>query len=166
MNTCAGRLWITAALALSLGAGCSDNGPASKVVPALKESGKEVLATTKEVGSKVGDGLAEAADSLATFSKSVASNVSDTGEAVAKKVMAKMPDVESLVDKAKAKLATGGAEAKALVARLDEKLVALKSGLESLAKSGVNATREAKDAVVNAFNGLIEDIKNAANLNA
>ena len=158
MKTPASSTWITVALVAWLGAGCSDE-TATKTGAALESTGKDIAETTKDVGSKIGDGLAEAADGLEDFSKSLASDVSDATGDVGQKIQSKMPELESLVDKAKASLSAGGAEAKEAAKALDDKLATLKTKLGQLTESGAQATKELKDEVVNAFQDLVASLK-------
>jgi len=154
------RTWITVALVAWLGAGCSDES-AQKTGAALESTGKDIAKTTKDVGNQIGDGLAEAADGLESFAQSLASDVSDAAADVGQKIQSKMPELESLVDQAKAQLSAGGAEAKAAAKTLDEKLAMLKTNLDQLAADGAQATKEMKDEVVNAFQDLVASIKSS-----
>lgn len=171
MKTSACSPWITVALVALLGAGCAeDTTPgtsvgakagkaADKAGEAMKETGKDVAKATKEVGNKVADGLSEAADGLATFSKSLASNVSESAEDLGKSIKAKMPDLESLVDKSKAQFNAGGADTKDLSSKLDDKMKTLKTKLDQLAHDGANATKELKNEVVDAFQDVVASVK-------
>lgn len=158
MKTPACRTWIAVALVACLGSGCSDE-TARKTEAALEQAGDDIAETTKDVGDKIGDGLAEAADGLEDFSESLASDVSDAAGDVGQKIQSKMPELESLVDKTKAKLSAGGAEAKEAAKSLDDKLATLRTKLGQLADAGAQATKELKDDVVDAFQDLVASIK-------
>ena len=83
----------------------------------------------------------------------------DAAGDVGQKIQSKMPELESLVDKAKAKLSAGSAEAKEAAKSLDDKLATLKTKLGQLADSGAQATKELKDEVVDAFQDLVASVK-------
>jgi gas vesicle protein len=151
--------WITAAVIAALATACSDESPTDSMGAGLKQAGKDAAQTTKEVGHKLGDELAEAADGLEDFAKNLASNVSETTQDVGRSIEAKMPDVENLVEKAKAKLNVGTAEAKLLAAKLDDQLLTLKNKLAAVTRDGAQATKAAKDDVVAAFQELVASIK-------
>lgn len=158
MNRSHSLPWITVALVGLLGVGCSDN-DRSDVGTNLKKTGQDVAQKTKAAGEKIGDEIADATSGLVSFAKDVGNDVSDSAQVVGQKIEAKMPDLEALVDKAKAKLAAGGAEAKEAATHLDDKLSALKTKLADLTKAGANATKEAKDDVVAAFKDLVDSIQ-------
>jgi hypothetical protein len=150
--------WIAVALVGGLVAGCSDDSH-SDVGSSLKKTGQDVAQKTKAAGEKIGDGIAEASQGLVNFAKDIGNDVSDSAQVVGQKIESKMPDLESLVDKAKAKLSAGGAEAKQAATHLDDKLATLKTKLADLTKAGANATKEAKDDVVAAFKDLVDSIQ-------
>ena len=150
--------WIAVALVGGLVVGCSDDSH-SDVGSSLKKTGQDVAQKTKAAGEKIGDGLAEASQGLVSFAKDIGNDVSDSAQVVGQKIQAKMPDLESLVDKTKAKLSAGGAEAKEAATHLDDKLATLRTKLADLTKAGANATKEAKDDVVAAFKDLVDSIQ-------
>ena len=151
--------WIAVAVLAALGAGCSDDGQADLTAEGLKRTGKDVAQSTKEVGEAIGDELSEAADGLESFAKSLAGNMNESAEDAGRSIQSKMPEVENLVDQAKAKLNAGTAETKLLAAQLDDKLQTLKTRLDALAREGAQATQEMKDDVVHAFQDLVASIR-------
>lgn len=149
---------ITLTLVGLLGVACSDS-DRSELGSSLKKTGQDVADKTKAAGEKVGDELSKATDGLVTFAKDIGNDVSDSAQVVGQKIQAKMPDLEALVDKTKAKLSAGGAEAKEAATHLDDKLATLKTKLADVTKAGANATKEAKDDVVAAFKDLVDSIQ-------
>jgi hypothetical protein len=150
--------FIAVALVSLLGTGCSDDSR-SEVGADLKKTGQDVAQKTKAAGEKVADELSDATSGLVSFAKEVGNDVSDSAQVVGQKIEAKMPDLEALVTKTKAKLAAGGAQAKEAATHLDDKLATLKTKLADLTKAGANATKEAKDDVVSAFKDLVDSIQ-------
>jgi hypothetical protein len=150
--------WITIALVGLLGAGCSDDSH-SDVGSSLKKTGQDVAQKTKAAGEKIGDEVADATQGLVNFAKDVGNDVSDSAQVVGQKIESKMPDLEALVQKAKTKLAAGGADAKEAATHLDDKLATLKTKLADLTKAGANATKEMKDDVVAAFKDLVDSVQ-------
>lgn len=159
MKTPGRRCPLLVALVFTLGCGDADHGAMGKVGTGVKQAGADALQAAKDVGNEVGDELADAIASLEAFAKSAASGLSDTGEALAQGVASRMPDVRNLVDKAKLKLAAGGAEMQEQASRLEAKVALLESRLEALAHNAASASREMKDDVVAAFNDVVADIK-------
>ena len=149
---------VIVALVGLLGVGCSDS-DRSDVGSTLKKTGQDVADKTKAAGEKVADEVSSAASGLASFAKDIGNDMSDSAQVVGQKIQAKMPDLESLVDKTKAKLSAGGADAKEAASHLDAKLTTLKTKLADLTKAGANATKEAKDDVVTAFKDLVDSIQ-------
>ena len=145
-------LGFTCALLALLPAACGDPDKPGTVAHDVKE-------TAKDVGHKVGDSLESAAEAVDGFARAAAAKVADSGEAFSDEVSSHMPEVESAVDKTKAKLNAGGAEAKAAAQRLGDKLAVLKTKLAAMGHSAAAATREMKDDVVQAYNDLAAELK-------
>ena len=149
---------IAVAVVGLLCAGCSDD-HTGDVGSSIKKTGQDVAQKTKAAGEKIGDEVADATQGLVNFAKDVGNDVSDSAQVVGQKIEAKMPDLEALVQKTKAKLSAGGAEAKEAATHLDDKLATLKTKLADLTKAGANATKEAKDDVVAAFKDLVDSVQ-------
>jgi uncharacterized phage infection (PIP) family protein YhgE len=124
-----------------------------------KELGHDAAQAGKDAGHAAGESLSEGVEALDRFARAAASNVAEGGEQLAQDVSKHMPDVETLADEAKAKLAQGGAEAKAASARLDNKLAVLKDKLAALGRDAAHATKEMKDGVLTAFNDVVDEIR-------
>jgi ABC-type transporter Mla subunit MlaD len=147
------------ALALVVIIGCGDDSKSAGAQ--MKDATHDAAQGAKDVGKKVGTELSEALASLEHWAKETASDVGESSEAFAKRVQDKMPDTEKLVSDTKAQLAAGGAKAKELAARLDEKLAVLKEKLAAVAHNAASATKEMKDDVVVAYNDLLADVRSA-----
>jgi ABC-type transporter Mla subunit MlaD len=155
------RQLLLATLVVALGCGGSEGGTSSPVAADAKKLGQDAAKTAKDAGDKMGDELAKAADSLQAYAKTLAEKVSESGSAFAQSVQSKMPAVEQLVDQTKAKLASGGAQAKELALKLYDKLKALKDKLAALTQNAATATKEMKDGVVAAYDDLIAEVRTA-----
>ena len=158
MSHLIGRQAVALALVVLLGCGDESSKSASDK---MKDATKDAAQGVKDAGKKVGNELSEALASLEHWAKETASDVGESGEAFAKRVQDKMPDTEKLVSDTKAHLAVGGAKAKELGARLDEKLAVLKDKLAAVAHGAASATKEMKDDVVVAYNDLLADVRSA-----
>lgn len=129
----------------------------------VKELGHDTKEAAKDVGQEVGESLSDAATAVDGWARAAAAKVADSGEAFASEVSAHMPDVERAVDKTRAKLNAGGAEAKAAAKRLGDKLAVLKDKLAAMGHDAAAATREMKDDVVRAYNDLAAELKSGVN---
>ena len=153
------KLGLACALLSLLPAACGDPDKPGTVASDMKQLGHDTKETAKDVGQKVGDSLADAARAVDGFARAAAAKVADGGDAFANEVSSHMPAVESAVDKTKARLEAGGAEAKAAAQRLGDKLAVLKQKLAAMGHDAAAATREMKDDVVRAYDDLAAELK-------
>ena len=157
------KLVFASALLALLPAACGDPNRPGTVANDVKQLGHDTKETAKDVGHEVGESLSEAAKAVEGWARAAAAKVADSGDDFANEVSAHMPDVERAVDKTKAKLNAGGAEAKAAAQRLGDKLAVLKQKLAAMGHSAAAATREMKDDVVRAYDDLVAELKSGAN---
>jgi hypothetical protein len=118
------------------------------------------------VGREIGQSTAEAVDALDRWATSAATNVAETGDKLAQDVSARMPELETLVDQAKAKAAQGGAAAKAGAQRLDDKLAVLREKLAAFGHDAARETKEAKDALLAAFRDVVSEVRSGLSTQA
>ena len=149
----------TLLVATLLLAACGDPNQPGTVASDMKQLGRDTKETAKDVGHEVGESLSEAVDALDRWARTASTNVAETGDKLAQDVSDRMPELETLADKTKAKLAQGGESAKAAAERVDLKLAALKDKLAAFTHNAARETKEAKDDLVAAFQDVVSEIR-------
>jgi hypothetical protein len=148
-------------LGLLLGACSDDHGTTAEVKSDMKKMGSDIKEGAQKAGDKAMDGLSKAGTTLEQWGKDSMNWASMKGDELATNINGKMPELQTMVDTVKAKLNAAGGKFKDVVASLDDKMATLKTKVAELAKGGANAAANVKTDVVNAFNSLTAELKNA-----
>lgn len=165
MKNYAHRPWLSLALvAAVLAPACTDDnndygaGKTTTTTPAKPT--KDVAQATKDAGKKAVDDLKVAADGLERFGNSLQESVGDAAYDAKAAIDAKLPEVNNLIEKVKARLNAGDEDMREAAVKMDEKMADLRNKLAALGTDAAAATKDAKEDAADAFKSLIDNLQN------
>jgi uncharacterized phage infection (PIP) family protein YhgE len=158
------RPWLSLALvAAVLAPACTDDSNdygAGKTSTTPAKATKDVAQATKDAGKKAVDDLKIATDGLERFGNSLQESIGDAAFDTKAAIEAKLPEVNNLAEKVKARLNAGDADMRDSAAKLDEKMTEMKTKLAALGNDASTATKDAKEAAADAFKSLVDNLQN------
>jgi hypothetical protein len=161
---------LCSAVVLALAVGCGDKeadagagtaGKLDKLGSDLKDAGKDVAKDAQAAAGNINDQLKKWSGQLETMAKNTAGAVSMKGDALADTLKARMPEMEKTIQTVKLQLDARGGQLKELGKGLDAKAAEVKTKLDDLAKAGAAAGANARQAAVDAFVALANQLKGA-----
>jgi len=156
------RPWLSLALvAAVLAPACTDDsndyGAAGTTA---KQATKDVAQATKDAGKKAVDDLKVATDGLERFANSLQESIGDAAFDTRAAIEAKLPEVNNLAEKVKARLNAGDEDMRESAATLDEKMTDLRNKLAAIGNDAAVATKDAKEDAADAFKSLMDNLQN------
>ena len=138
------------------GAGATAKNASDKAAQATKDAAK----ATEDAAKKAVSELKTGADGLEKFANSLQESIGDAAYDVGQSIKAKMPEVEKLAEKVKARLNAGDEDMREAAAKIDEHMTDLRNKLTALGDDAATATKDAKEDAADAFKSLLDNIQN------
>ena len=155
------RPWLSLAFAAAvLAPACTDDNNDYGAGTTTTKPTKDVAQATKDAGKKAVDELKIASDGLERFANSLQESIGDVAYDAHASINAKMPEVNNLVEKVKARLNAGDEDMRESALKLDEKLADLRNKLAAVGNDAAVATKDAKEDAADAFKSLMDNVQN------